>query len=133
MHLIHFYGVLAPNAKLRKFVVPEAPDDDDGGCGHSVAYENEARSGRATKRAGNRMSQAAERRGLSTKCEEETRSGRTIRRRWIPWATLLLKVFAVDVFDCPQCHSRMQRIAWITQPRIINAILECVGRKELPP
>ena len=63
MHLIHFYGVLAPNAKLRKFVVPEAPDDEDSGCGHSVAYENEARSGRATKSAGNRMSQAAERRG----------------------------------------------------------------------
>jgi hypothetical protein len=84
-------GVLAPNAKLRKFVVPQPPEDDERGCGRSVAWE-------------------------------ETRQGKTIRRRWIPWAELLLKVFAVDVFDCPDCHSRMQRIAWITHPKVIRAI-----------
>lgn len=102
MHLVHYYGVLAPNAKLRRFIVPEAPEEEDRGCGHSVAYE-------------------------------ETRSGKTIRRRWIPWAELLLKVFAVDVFDCPECHGRMQRIAWITEAKTIKAILECVERKERPP
>lgn len=61
------------------------------------------------------------------------RTGRTIRRRWIPWAELLLKVFAVDVFDCPQCHGRMQRIVWITEAKTIKAILESVERKDRPP
>ena len=103
MHMVHYFGVLAPNATLRKFVVPEAPaEEDTDPCGHSIAYEQ-----------------------LTT--------GKTIRRRWIPWATMLMKVFAVDVLACPKCDSRMQRIAWITQPRIIHAILDCFEAMPQPP
>lgn len=102
MHLVHYYGVLAPNAKLRPRVVPEAPEEEETLSGGACCYEEE-------------------------------RKGRTVRRRWVPWATLLLKVFGLDVFACPKCEGRMQRIAFITQPRVINAILECVGRKEEPP
>ena len=103
MHMVHFYGVLAPNAKFRKLIVPEPPEIEEiDPCGHSIAYE-------------------------------QTTTGKTIRRRWIPWATMLLKVFAVDVLACPNCQGRMQRIAWITQPRIIKAILACVEVKPQPP
>ena len=102
MHLVHYYGVLAPNAKLRPLVVPEAPDEEES------------------------------LRGGACCCEEE-RKGQSVRRRWVPWAELLLKVFGVDVFCCPKCEGRMQRIAFITQPRVISAILECVGLKEEPP
>jgi hypothetical protein len=103
MHLVHYFGVLAPNARLRKQVVPEAPEDpDQNPCGHSVAYT-------------------------------ETRNGRTIRRRWVPWAQLLLKVFSIDVMACPRCDSRMQRIAVIQQPSVIATILDCLSRKEQPP
>jgi hypothetical protein len=63
----------------------------------------------------------------------ETRNGQTIRRRWVPWAMLLLRVFAIDVMACPRCDSRMQRIAVIQQPKVIAAILDCLGRKEYPP
>lgn len=57
-----------------------------------------------------------------------------MHRRWVPWAKLPLKAFGVDVFHCcPQCEGRMQRIAFITQPRIIADILECIARKEEPP
>jgi hypothetical protein len=103
MHLVHYFGVLAPSAKLRKQVVPappESPDQDP--CGQSVAYE-------------------------------QTTAGKTIRRRWIPWATLLMKVFAVDVMACPKCDSRMQRIAVINRPTVVQAILDCIRRKEQPP
>ena len=55
------------------------------------------------------------------------------RRRWIQWATVLLKVFAVGGFACPQCDSRMQRIAWITQPRAVKAILACVEAEPQTP
>ncbi len=103
MHLVHYFGLLAPNARLRKQVVPEAPEDpDQDPCGNSVAYT-------------------------------ETRNGRTIRRRWVPWAQLLLKVFSVDVMACPRCDSRMQRIAVTQQPSVIAAILDCLSRKEQPP
>ena len=64
---------------------------------------------------------------------EPCHSDQTIRRRWIPWATMLLKVFAVDVLACPKCDSRMQRIAWTTQARVIKAILACVEVKPQPP
>jgi hypothetical protein len=64
MHLIHYFGVLAPNARLREKVVPEAPEDTDlDPCGHSVACS-------------------------------ESRNGKTIRRRWVPWAQLLFKTFS---------------------------------------
>jgi len=56
-----------------------------------------------------------------------------VRRRWVAWAKLLLRVYGVDVFDCPNCHGRMQRIAWITQPRVIKEILDCVNQKPEPP
>jgi Putative transposase len=104
MHLVHFYGILAPNAKLRSRVVPQAEKEE----------EEESLTSNAV-------------------CWEEEQKGQTVRRRWVPWAKLLLKVFGVDVFQCPRCDGRMQRIAFITQPRIINAILECVGQKEQPP
>jgi hypothetical protein len=103
MHLVHYFGVLAPNARLRKQFVPEAPDDSElDPCGHSVAYT-------------------------------ETRNSRIIRRRWVSWAQRRLKAFAIDVMACPRCDSRMQRIAVIQQPKVIAAILDCLSRKEQPP
>ena len=103
MHMVHYFGVLAPNAKLRKLIVPEAPEEEDlDPCGHSIAYE-------------------------------QITTGKTVRRRWIPWATMLLKVFAVDVLACPNCQGRMQRISWITQPRVITAILACMEARVRPP
>jgi hypothetical protein len=88
MHQVHYFGLLAPNAKLRKFVVPAPPENEDTDlCGHSIA------------------------------CEQTT-TGRSIRRRWIPWATMLLSVFAIDVLACPQCQGRMRRIAWTIRPHL---------------
>lgn len=66
-------------------------------------------------------------------CYEEGRKGRTVRRRWVPWASLLLNRFGVDIFTCSKCEGRMQQIAFITQPRVIDAILECVGERENRP
>ncbi len=103
MHLVHYFGVLAPNTRLRKQVVPEPPEEPEGDpCGQSVAYA-------------------------------ETRNGRTIRHRWVPWAQLPLKVFSIEVMVYPECDSRMQRTAVIQQPSVITAILDCLRQKEQPP
>jgi hypothetical protein len=50
----------------------------------------------------------------------------------VPWAKLLLKVFGVDVFRCPECEGRMHCITWITQSRVIAVILEGAEQKEEP-
>jgi hypothetical protein len=43
------------------------------------------------------------------------------------WASLLARVFSVDVLECAKCHARMQRVAWITRPDAIRKILTAVG------
>jgi len=80
-------GLLAPNAKLRRFVVPKPPENEDTDpCGRSIAFE-------------------------------QTTTGSSVRRRWVPWAAMLLRVFAIDVLACPLCPGRMQRIAWTLRPQ----------------
>ncbi|MBW2281154.1 MAG: transposase [Deltaproteobacteria bacterium] len=43
------------------------------------------------------------------------------------WADLMRRVFAIDVLECPACGGRMRVIAAIEDPRVIRAILECLG------
>ena len=45
----------------------------------------------------------------------------------IGWAKLMQRVFEIDVLKCPNCESQMQRIAFITRPDTIRAILKAVG------
>jgi hypothetical protein len=49
------------------------------------------------------------------------------------WARLLKRVFEIDVLVCPKCQSRMQRIAFITDPKVIRAILTSIGHAQGPP
>lgn len=116
MHLVHYYGVLAPNA--RNPYVSRIPAGDTERLRSKVVPQVEESEETLT---------------VGAVCWEESRSGKTVRRRWVPWAKLLLRTFGVDVFDCPTCHGRMQRIAWITQPRVIKQILHCVNQKAEPP
>ena len=47
-----------------------------------------------------------------------------LRQRRLTWAQLLMRVWAIDVLECPKCHSRLQRVQWATQPEQIKAALE---------
>jgi len=59
-------------------------------------------------------------------------SQRTTRRR-LDWAKLLARVWEVDVLACPRCAAAMQRIAFVTHPKAIAAILRSVGLPTAPP
>lgn len=97
-HRTRYHGVWSSHAKLRSLVRPER-DDDGVEPGHAHGGRRVASDGDQNGRAG--------RRG---------------------WALLLARVFAIDVLACPRCKAgRMQRVAFITQPRVIRAILESVG------
>ena len=50
----------------------------------------------------------------------------TTRPRNYRWAELMLRVFAIDVLECP-CGGRRSLIAVITQPDVIRAILDCLA------
>ncbi len=84
---VHDFGALAPNAKLRPLIVPAPPDAEES--------------------SGDPCDHSV--------AWEQTSTGRTIRRTWVPWATLLMRVLAVDVLECPKCENRMQRIAVVTR------------------
>jgi len=45
----------------------------------------------------------------------------------VPWADLLKKVFAVDVFACPDCGGRLQVIAFIADDAVAGRILIHLG------
>ncbi len=51
----------------------------------------------------------------------------------MPWAELLQRVHAVDLFACPDCGGRMRIIAAITQTTVIRAILRACGLPAAPP
>ena len=42
----------------------------------------------------------------------------------------MLRVFAIDVLQCPRCAGRMQVIALITEPTVVRRILDHVSMLE---
>lgn len=55
------------------------------------------------------------------------------RRRRVPWAELLRRVFAVDVLLCPRCGGQMAVIAYITEAAVLAKILSHLGLPSAPP
>ena len=53
--------------------------------------------------------------------------------RRLDWATLLMRVFAIDVLECPRCEARMRVLALISQPDVIEQILSHLGLPVTPP
>ena len=49
------------------------------------------------------------------------------RDRRIDWASLLRRVFAVDVLSCPRCDGRMKIISFITDTIAVRRILDSFG------
>jgi hypothetical protein len=43
--------------------------------------------------------------------------------RYQPWAALMRRAFGLDVLACPRCGGRLQLIATISDPRVIERIL----------
>jgi hypothetical protein len=104
LHLIRFHGVLAPNAKLRAFVVPQRPPDQE-----KPATEAAAAAG----------------------CEAETVQARPNR---ISWARLLKRVFDIDMQHCPNCGAgELKIIAAILERPVIEKILSHLGLDPQPP
>ena len=105
-HLTRYHGVFAPNHVWRSQIVPTM-------------------SGAAKPEPPRDESDAPE--------QPEERVPATELARRLDWATLLMRVFAIDVLECPRCEARMRVLALITQPDVIEQILSHLGLPVTPP
>ncbi len=51
----------------------------------------------------------------------------------LSWAERLKRVFKLDIELCPKCGGRLRVIAAITQPDVIQKILDHVHQQQAPP
>lgn len=56
-----------------------------------------------------------------------------LKKKNIPWARLLARVFNIDVETCTKCGGKMKIIAAIEDPKVIRKILEHMGLDTKPP
>jgi hypothetical protein len=111
-NLLRYHGVLAPNARLRRWIVPGASRAPDASRSDSDSDPPPAEAGQTNRGA---------------------QSASLLRPRRLSWADLMRRVFERDVLECPDCGGRMRVLATITQPSVIRAILECLGLSARPP
>jgi hypothetical protein len=76
----------------------------------------------------------AEEAGVSSKCGGGGEAVPPERSpRACSWADLMRRVFERDVLECARCKGRLALIATITQPSVIQRMLECIGLPARPP
>ena len=56
-----------------------------------------------------------------------------LKKKNIPWARLLARVFNIDAETCSKCGGNMKIIAAIEDPKVIRKILEHMGLPTMPP
>ncbi len=56
-----------------------------------------------------------------------------LKKKNIPWARLLARVFSIDVEICSKCGGKMKIIAAIEDPKVIRKILDHNGLPTKPP
>jgi hypothetical protein len=109
-HLTRYHGVFAAHHEWRNQIVPAA-----------------RRDGQTTD---NKAPDAAEAWGKPSAdgageppCSAAQQPDGSVLARYLDWAALLLRVFAVDVTQCPRCGSSLRILSVITQPDVIEGIL----------
>ena len=103
-HLVRYHGAFAPNAKTRNRIVP------------------------ATKlQAKQQKVNPPSHKPAST----EDRPSPDSPVAPLSWAERLKRVFNIDILHCPECGGRLRVIADITDPLVINKVLDHLARS--PP
>ncbi|HEV2054777.1 MAG TPA: transposase [Methylomirabilota bacterium] len=98
INLVLYHGVLAPGARWRPEVVAYRRAESDGATGPSAAAGRAGPGGWGGERP-----------------------------RYWTWAALMRRAFDLDVLRCPRCAGRMQLIATIDDPAVIQKILARLG------
>ena len=118
-NLTRFHGVFAPTSRLRAKVVPRPPSTIDGAeppAEPQVSPTSPPPSPAASPAA-------------SPKSTTSTTSTTSYR---LDWASLLKRVFGVDVLKCSRCQGQMRLIACIEDLDVAKKILEHLGLRAEP-
>jgi hypothetical protein len=115
-NLTRFHGILAPNAKLRSRVVPQ-PDTDDKK--EQLPQQLELFDiNNPTSKSG-------------TGQHESDAKPKSCGR--LPWASLLRRVFKVDITVCPKCNGSLKVTEIIIDADTIKKRLAQAGLAPMPP
>ena len=101
-NLLHYHGYLAPCASWRDKIVPAPPEPEPA----------------------RHIDAPLERFG-----QPPPLPPRPTGTRWFPWALLLWRSLQIDALLCPRCGSRMKILAYLTDPPVVEAVLDAL---ELP-
>jgi len=115
-HLLRYHGVLAPNAKWRKLIVPLR---DREPC---ATTEEPSKASKQAKKSTKSSAQLALL-DVSQVAPPTSKPKWRPNTSYIPWAELLKRSFDFDVLKCPRCAGRMEIIAVITRAEAIERIL----------
>ena len=117
-NLVRYHGVFAGRSRCRK-LLPKPPRKTPGDRAES---RPEAPNAPAAQVAS------------STPAVPSTDAPNRTRRRSIPWAQLLLRVFHLDALACPRCATPMVVLAFLSDPNVVRKILLHLGLPaDVPP
>jgi hypothetical protein len=110
-NLTRYHGVFAPNSKWRKQIVPHRKQEQLDLLDAETGHPKPPPQPDATK----------------------SRAAHSTRPDNYDWATLLRRVFEIDVTTCVDCGGPTKIISTITQPDVVKKILEHLGLPTRPP
>ena len=125
-HLVRYHGVFAPNARLRSKVVPGYP---------SLEAEEQAPCDVGTSASGTEQAhvEGDEQANEPVSQVIPTRAQIGGKRRALPWAELMRRVFMIDVLCCGQCGHSMTIVSVLTDVDVVEPFLACLGLPPHPP
>lgn len=117
-HLTRFHGVFGPHSKHRNRIVPKTPRAEPLPPKRAAALEP-----RTTEPSPSLLQHAT--------AFPSPKPPRGPYR--LAWATLLRRVFAIDVLHCERCGGRRQLVALIQTPQVAEKILAHLGLSTRAP
>ena len=132
-HLIRYFGLFAPNAKGRD-LLPSAPVSWQGIRPEAFIRTMPLASPESLcdSKAHTTPSTQDKPELLTDALPSQATTSRP-RRKTLPWAELLRRVFAIDVLVCPKCLGPMTVIAYLTDPNVLAKLLRHLGLPTEPP
>jgi hypothetical protein len=123
-HTTRYFGVFAPASKLRPLLVHGRPGHPDRRCRCS-----DCRAPKPAPKDSRQLSLLDRLPPPPLLYDPLTFAPPPFpdRPRRLDWASLLQRVFAIDVLDCPKCHGRRKVKAFVQDPEAAAEILERLG------
>lgn len=139
-HRHTYAGVFAPHSALRPLVAAGAgPDPALAVRLHQAAQQ----MGLAEELGPNNYAHEGSQHALKplavqddTNCPKPASTScpsRRARRASVRWAMLMARIFEILPLKCPRCGQQMKIISFITQPEVIEKILNHLGEPTRPP